>query len=165
MNLTNGCNQYCFELNEHDVLCGRGSGPNDRVGNVEFRNLVLSRKAEYLAAPSRDAKGRIATEIVDTVRLRGGRFLRKLSPAQAKEAGFKRGTKVYELADEGTVLEKAKQTLRQNRAEFVKTQGSELNAGSNTTINVGNSSGGGDIGSCISTAAHHQPASCRIQPR
>ena len=30
---------------------------------------------------------------------------------------------MYELADEGTVLEKAKQTLRQNRAEFVKEHG------------------------------------------
>ncbi|KAL7535112.1 hypothetical protein ACHAWF_005061 [Thalassiosira exigua] len=114
--------KYCLEVNENDVLCGRGSGPNDRVGNVEFRNLVLSRKAEYLAAPSRDAKGRIASSIVDTVRARGGRFLKKLAPAQAKEAGFKRGVAVYELADEATVLEKTKQTLRQNRAEFVKEQ-------------------------------------------
>ena len=113
---------YCFELNEHDVLCGRGSGPNDRVGNIEFRNLVLSRKSEYLAAPSRDAKGRIASSIVDAIRARGGRFLRKLSAAQAKNAGFKRDIAVYEMADEGTVLEKAKQTLRQNRAEFVKEQ-------------------------------------------
>ena len=22
--------QYIYELNDHDVLCGRGSGPNDR---------------------------------------------------------------------------------------------------------------------------------------
>ena len=110
--------QYVIDLNGTDVLCGRGSGPNDRTGNIEFRNLVFSRKAEYLAATTRDAKGRIATEIVEAVRSRGGRFLKKISPAQAKDAGFKRGVAVYELADEPTVLEKAKQTLRQNRAEF-----------------------------------------------
>ncbi|KAL9183457.1 hypothetical protein ACHAXT_004313 [Thalassiosira profunda] len=114
--------QYCLELNQHDVLCGRGSGPIDRVGNINFRNLVMSRKAEYLAAPSREAKGIIAASIVETIRARGGRFLKKLNPTQAKEAGFKRGVTVYELADEPTVLEKAKQTLRQNRAEFVKQQ-------------------------------------------
>ena len=113
-------NQYYFELNHNDVLCGRGSGPNDRVGNIEFRNLVFTRKAEYLAAPSRDAKGHIASDIINAVRSRGGRFLKKLSPEQAIKAGFKRGTAIYELADVATVLEKTKQTLRQNRAEFVK---------------------------------------------
>jgi len=113
-------NQYYFELNHNDVLCGRGSGPNDRVGNIEFRNLVFTRKAEYLAAPSRDAKGRIASDIINAVRSRGGRFLKKISPEQAIKAGFKRGTAIYELADVATVLEKTKQTLRQNRAEFVK---------------------------------------------
>jgi len=112
-------NQYILDLNDIDVLCGRGSGPNDRAGNIDFRNLVLTRKAEYLAATTRDAKGRIAAEIVANVRSRGGRFLKKLSPQQAKDAGFKRGVAVYELADEPSVLEKAKQTLRQNRAEFV----------------------------------------------
>jgi hypothetical protein len=113
-------NQYFFELNHNDVLCGRGSGPNDRVGNIEFRNLVMTRKAEYLAAASRDAKGRIAYDIINAVRSRGGRFLRKLSPEQTTDVGFKRGTNVFELADVATVLEKTKQTLRNNRAEFVK---------------------------------------------
>ena len=128
--------QYIYELNDHDVLCGRGSGPNDRkllnlysllllilsnkfhtlmfalinilsgVGNIEFRNLVLTRKAEYLAAPSRDVKGRIANEVVDAVRNRGGRFLKKLNAKQLEERGFKKDMNVYELADESTVLEK-----------------------------------------------------------
>ncbi|KAL3799244.1 hypothetical protein HJC23_012969 [Cyclotella cryptica] len=115
--------KYVFELKDVDVLCGRGSGPNDRTGNIEFRNLILTRKAEYLAAKTREAKGRIASDIVRHVRQRGGRFLKKLSPAQVKEAGFKRGSAVYEYADEPTVLEKAKQTLRQNRAAFEKMQG------------------------------------------
>jgi hypothetical protein len=112
--------KYVLDLNELDVLCGRGSGPNDRTGNIEFRNLILSRKAEYLAAKTREVKGRIASEVVNRVRQRGGRFLKKLTPAEVKDAGFKRGVNVYELADEPTVLEKAKQTLRQNRAAFEK---------------------------------------------
>lgn len=98
--------QYIYELNDRDVLCGRGSGPNDRVGNIEFRNLVLSRKAEYLAAPSRDVKGRIANEVVDAVRSSGGRFIKKLNAKQLQEKGFKKDMNVYELADESTVLEK-----------------------------------------------------------
>jgi len=78
------------------------------VGNIEFRNLVLTRKAEYLAAPSRDVKGRIANEVVDAVRNRGGRFVKKLNAKQLEEKGYKKDMNVYELADESTVLEKGK---------------------------------------------------------
>ncbi|KAL3802941.1 hypothetical protein ACHAW5_008417 [Stephanodiscus triporus] len=116
-------NQYFFELNPNDVLCGRGSGPNYHVGNVEFRNLVMTRKAEYLASACRGTKGRIADDIINAVRSRGGRFLRKLSPEQAMNTGFKWGTNVFELADAATVLEKTKQLLRQSRADFLKENG------------------------------------------
>jgi hypothetical protein len=113
--------KQCFlELNRHDVLCGRGSGPNDRVGNIEFHNLVLTRKAEYLTVLTRDTKGRIANDIINAVRSRRGQFLRKLSSEQMIGAGFKRGTAVYELAEEATVMEKTKITLRRNRTEFLK---------------------------------------------
>ena len=111
--------QYVTELNEHDIILGRGSGPNDRQGNINFRLLCKERKIAYIEAKSRDEKGRIAADIVKTVHDRGGRFLKKLSPEQAKSAGFQRGEVVYELADEQPILEKTKQTLRQNRADFV----------------------------------------------
>lgn len=103
------------KLTNNDILCGRGSGPNEHIGNIEFRKLVLTCKAEYNNAnTSRDTKGRIANDIINTVRLsKGGRFLRKLSAEQIKETGYKRGTAVYELADEVTILEKTKQALRQ----------------------------------------------------
>ncbi|KAL3816495.1 hypothetical protein ACHAXA_011300 [Cyclostephanos tholiformis] len=79
-------NRYFFELNHHDVLCGRGSGSNNRVGNIEFRNQVLTRKAEYLAALTRDAKGRIANDIINAVRARGGAI-----PEKAKFGADNRG--------------------------------------------------------------------------
>ncbi|KAL7538992.1 hypothetical protein ACHAXR_008966 [Thalassiosira sp. AJA248-18] len=148
----NSVQQYCFDVNEHDVLCGRGAGPNENEGNIEFRNLVLSRKAEYLAAPKLD-KVRIASNIVDTIRSRGGRFLKKLSAAALNEAGFKRGMTVYELADEPTVLEKAKHTLRQNRAEFPGTK----NDG-------GGSAGEGSNCGTASTQNSVPPLSPRPQP-
>lgn len=94
--------KYILELGDHDVLCGRGSGPNDRRGNIEFRNLIMLRKVDYLSAPTRDAKGKIAKSIVETVRMRGGRFVRKLNAAEVEKAGFAKGTAVYEMADEPT---------------------------------------------------------------
>jgi len=109
------------ELRDHDVVLGRGSGPNDRQGNINFRSLCKDKKIAYIEATSRDEKGRIAADIVATVHGRGGRFLKRLTAEQAKNVDVQlRGADaVYELADQQTILEKTKQTLRQNRADFV----------------------------------------------
>eukprot|EP00579_Thalassiosira_antarctica_P011733 CAMPEP_0201912800 /NCGR_PEP_ID=MMETSP0903-20130614/3374_1 /ASSEMBLY_ACC=CAM_ASM_000552 /TAXON_ID=420261 /ORGANISM="Thalassiosira antarctica, Strain CCMP982" /LENGTH=344 /DNA_ID=CAMNT_0048447845 /DNA_START=67 /DNA_END=1098 /DNA_ORIENTATION=- len=103
---------FITQLNKYDVLCGRGLGPNERAGNINFRDLVYSRKTEYLAINPRDHKNknRIAREIVKVVRSLGGRFLKRTAVDLGDDE-----TEAYELADEKVVLEKAKQTLRQNR--------------------------------------------------
>ncbi|KAL7499629.1 hypothetical protein ACHAWT_010326 [Skeletonema menzelii] len=112
---------HVTELYDHDVVLGRGSGPNDRQGNINFRLLCQEKKIAYIEATSRDEKGRIAAGVVATVHDRGGRFLKRLTAEQAKDAGVKMlgADAVYELADKQTILEKTKQTLRQNRADFV----------------------------------------------
>merc|ERR1719291_143145 len=97
------------KLNNRDVLCGRGTGPNLKSGNIAFRDLVHRRKQEYLAANKKHDvnKNRIAKEIVDEVRAKGGRFLRISSSHKGAPLG-------YVLVDEHTVMEKTKQALRQN---------------------------------------------------
>ena len=105
-------------LSTHDVLCGRGSGPNDHPGNVNFRKLILSRKAEYLSTTARAEKARIAQEIVEHVQQDLdplGRFLKKMGPAELKEKKYEPGQDVWVVVDQDTALEKAKQALRQNR--------------------------------------------------
>lgn len=105
-------------LNPNDVLCGRGSGPNDYRGNIKFRNMVYERRAEYLASTTRKAKGQIAQEIIDQFRTNfhpPGRFLKKVDPKTAKALGVTRGNEVWVEVDAETALEKAKQALRQNR--------------------------------------------------
>ena len=71
--------QFITDVLNNDVLCGRGSGPNERIGNWQFRSIVNSRKEEYLAIPPRDHynKNRIANEVVAAVRAGGGRFLKR----------------------------------------------------------------------------------------
>ena len=105
-------------LSQNDVLCGRGSGPNDHPGNVAFRQLILSRKAEYLSTSARAEKAKIASEIVAHVQKEldpSGRFLKKMGPAELLEKGFQEGQDVWVVVDQDTALEKAKQALRQNR--------------------------------------------------
>jgi len=73
-----GPNEVITNVNENDVLCGRGGETNHHPGNVQYRNLVKKHQIEYLAAKRRD-KPLIARLIVDTVRSRTppGRFLKK----------------------------------------------------------------------------------------
>lgn len=91
-------------LNPNDVLCGRGSGPNDYSGNINFRALVLERRDEYLSTSNRASKAKIAKEIVGHVHnlKPPGRFLEQHG-------------KTWRVVSEEKALEKAKQALRQNR--------------------------------------------------
>lgn len=108
-------NQYVTVVNPYDVLFGRGSGPNDHEGNIRFRDLVSQRKAEYMATNHRQTKAKIAKEIVDTVFSNNGRFLKKLEASEVQHLGFADGMDVYAIVDDATIMEKAKQALRQNR--------------------------------------------------
>jgi hypothetical protein len=113
--MENGNVEYITQLNQNDVLFGRGSGPNDHEGNIRFRTLVGERKAEYMATNHRQTKAKIAREIVSAVLDKNGRFLKKLEPAEAKELGVPKGVDAYVCVDDETVMEKAKQALRQQR--------------------------------------------------
>lgn len=62
------------DLNEHDVLSGRGGKTNTQPGNKKFRSLVQNYKLRYLEAKKKD-KPKIAQQIVDFIRKKGGRYL------------------------------------------------------------------------------------------
>lgn len=107
--------QYVTVVYPSDVLFGRGSGPNDHEGNIRFRDMVAQRKAEYMATNHRQTKAKIAKTIVDTVFASNGRFLKKLEPAEVQKLGLASGMDIYQIVDDDTIMEKAKQALRQNR--------------------------------------------------
>mmetsp|Transcript_14839 Transcript_14839/g.34363 ORF Transcript_14839/g.34363 Transcript_14839/m.34363 type:complete len:830 (-) Transcript_14839:336-2825(-) len=131
--------EYVLEVLVHDVMLGRGSGPNDHAGNIQFRDLVHARKTEYLSTNHRQTKALIAKEIVDQVYQRGGRFLKKLSPIEAArmlpqvlaDNGLDEDSEndisplgdivdaqtrdIYQVQKHSVVMEKAKQALRQNQ--------------------------------------------------
>jgi hypothetical protein len=106
--------RYVTELRPCDVLFGRGSGPNDHEGNIRFRQLVAERKSEYMATSHRVTKATIAKEIVDQVFAANGRFMKKVEPSELKEMGLPEESDVWEIVGDDTVMEKAKQALRQN---------------------------------------------------
>lgn len=66
--------------NENDVLCGRGGRINSHAGNVQFRDIIHSRKKEYLAPTTKKLeKAHIAAAIVNDIRAMDppGRFLKE----------------------------------------------------------------------------------------
>lgn len=68
------------EPNENDVLCGRGGRINSHVGNVQFRDIIQSKKKEYLAKTTKKLeKAHIAAAIVNDIRSMKppGRFLKE----------------------------------------------------------------------------------------
>lgn len=58
------------------VLSGRGGATNSHSGNRAFRSLVKQYQSDYLKAKKRD-KPQVAAVVVDKIRERGGRFLRR----------------------------------------------------------------------------------------
>jgi len=108
-------NEWVDTLRSSDVLFGRGSGPNDHEGNILFRSLVKQRKSEYMATNHRQTKARIAQEIVDNIRAKNGRFLKKADAKDMNRLNIPEGVEAWCRVDERTILEKAKQALRQKQ--------------------------------------------------
>jgi len=61
-----------YVLNEHDVLCGRGSTCYNHIGNQRFRRLVQARLQDYSNATTKLEKSTIISSIVDQVRQNSG---------------------------------------------------------------------------------------------
>lgn len=121
-----------FELNENDVILGRGQGRGrNRAGNEEFRRLVSAQTNNYAALGPRNknwnSKSAIAIRIIDTVQKQGGRFLQKATGYQSC---------VYQLADKESVLEKVKMDLRNSVRKNAAVQPAagmgDIGIGSNT---------------------------------
>jgi hypothetical protein len=69
-----------YSPNNNDVLCGRGGRINAHSGNVQFREIVQSRKADYLSDKTKKLeKAHIASAIVRQIREAHppGRFLKE----------------------------------------------------------------------------------------
>lgn len=87
-------------LNEHDVQLGRGAVVIKSDGNRKFRKLVLDNKDEYSSTGRHAIKDMVARRILDTIRERGGRFVRKVDGG-------------WIAVNDQTSLNKVKQALRE----------------------------------------------------
>mmetsp|Transcript_30966 Transcript_30966/g.68574 ORF Transcript_30966/g.68574 Transcript_30966/m.68574 type:complete len:780 (+) Transcript_30966:793-3132(+) len=121
---------YVEEVNNNDVLCGRGGATNSHVGNRNFRSLVKAHQERYLLAKKREKPG-VAEYIVTLVRSLSppGHFLKK-----DRASG-----KWFDIGDE-KAKEKTAQALREGAPALRR----QRERGEN---NNGDSSDGGSPGS------------------
>jgi hypothetical protein len=108
---TAGTGKFVTELNDNDVLLGRGTGPNNNQGNVKFRVAVERLRLPYTSTSSRKMKNRIVRKTIHAVKAKNGRFLNKLRKGHIKKLGLP-DKATYEVASDGVAVEKAKQALR-----------------------------------------------------
>eukprot|EP00561_Arcocellulus_cornucervis_P007877 CAMPEP_0185821212 /NCGR_PEP_ID=MMETSP1322-20130828/24839_1 /TAXON_ID=265543 /ORGANISM="Minutocellus polymorphus, Strain RCC2270" /LENGTH=107 /DNA_ID=CAMNT_0028518573 /DNA_START=121 /DNA_END=441 /DNA_ORIENTATION=- len=89
-------------LRNNDVLFGRGKGPHNHPGNVAFRALVESRKAEYWSEDQAyGEKAQLAGEVYDTIATPaasngqlGGRFLKQADDMDEVQEEIRAGRSV-----------------------------------------------------------------------
>lgn len=75
------------DCTEKDVLSGRGGRTNTHPGNQYYRELIVSRCTAYEEA-TKIMKPEISEQIVRTIYLRGGRFLRRGSDGWYCDIGW-----------------------------------------------------------------------------
>ena len=63
-------------IQDVDVLCGRDKISHAHIGNKRFLTIIKNNREAYQNAPSRESKTRLSSQIVSTIRDRGGRFLK-----------------------------------------------------------------------------------------
>ena len=100
-------------LRPFDVLCGRGIKAEKQEGNVYLRELVLEKQVVYLAS-IRSQKASIAIEIMDKIKEKGGRFLKKVKVRKYEQ----RGGDAWEEMGEKQIYDKVCQTLREGAPQI-----------------------------------------------
>lgn len=96
--------------NVNDVLCGRGGRINSHSGNVQFRDIIHSKKTIYLAPTTKKLeKAHIAAGVVNDIRSMNppGRFLKE-----------EKGTGMWYDIGDAKAIKKTGQALREDAPEI-----------------------------------------------
>ena len=98
-----------WTLGPHDIVCGRGAPVTWNEGNRSFHDLIVARQAEYLCS-KRSEKPEVATRIMELIKAKGGRFVRRVKNGCQGRFG-------WEEIEEKRAYEKVCQSLRERAPE------------------------------------------------
>jgi hypothetical protein len=102
------------QLGPHDVLLGRGTGPNESIGNIRFREsirVIIERSG--IRKDDGHAKADLTTLIVARIKAIGGKFVKKVNLGKASETATGPSLEsVYEEVCDAVARAKVKQCFR-----------------------------------------------------
>ena len=105
-------------LGPNDVLIGRGSPATANEGNIRFREVIRLLLPYYVATTRRSEKDSLARKVIDIIRSRQGRFVRRIeSPEEADRLQLDSIDSVWIVVEEEAVIPKVKQTFRDQHSE------------------------------------------------
>lgn len=148
-----------YEISDHDVLLGRGTGPNESQGNIRFRALV--RRVLQEVDPSKldgKIKAKIAREILNAVKAENGRFLKISSDGSST-------SRCFSVVPDIVALDKIKQSFRHqlcvlenavSKRQMIATGGRDYV--DSTGANVARSTAGSLFGSHYNRQAERTPS-------
>jgi len=112
------------DLQENDVLCGRGKGPNDYVGNCRFRKIIADFQQDYFRAKRAD-KIPIAKRVFEIVRNSTpvARFLRQDPTSPRHWLEVKKEDAIRKISQ---ALREGQKVDRQEREESVKSHSQHI---------------------------------------
>eukprot|EP00977_Amphora_coffeiformis_P027803 scaffold34646_cov173-Amphora_coffeaeformis.AAC.9 len=102
------------DVTVHDVLLGRGRGPNMHPGNQRYREIIYANRDNYNKASNRTEQTRITREIVNHIK-QNGRFLKRLETPKSQKKKKKRGSSTEDawvVVSDATARLKVGQCLR-----------------------------------------------------
>jgi hypothetical protein len=104
------------QLGHHDVLLGRGTGPNEAIGNMRLRQsirVILDEVSTGRSMSDRRTKAEFANIIIAEIKENGGKFLKKVSFGSASETTRDPSLdSVYEEVSDSVAFSKVKQCIR-----------------------------------------------------
>lgn len=103
---------YVSQVSAQDVLLGRGTGPNDHIGNCTFRDEVEKRKEEYNRTDNRISKEIIIRQTIAQVKARHGRFLKKRAKKEIVARGLTSDVLYEVVTDISALAYKTRQAFR-----------------------------------------------------
>jgi len=112
-----------YDVNDNDVLCGRGTSHCTHPGNRRFHFLAKKFRDDYATARSKEEKTAISRSIVKAIRMENGRFLRKKEGKSTahgswQELGDKKAwEKTCQLLRETIIKHSNKKKMHESRQE------------------------------------------------
>lgn len=102
-------------LAENDVVCGRNAVAHSHQGNKLFRNIIDEMAPRYQSTKSRSEKKEITLEVINIIRLNGGRFIKA-------ELDDDVSTQLFEEASPEFIYEKVSHALRARTTKLARVQ-------------------------------------------